>query len=109
LVLLDPPRPEKTLLPQIDGIRFQPFEESSEAYQKALDESSEPIIGQYSSQPDWLQGDETPQCECGRPMLFVLQLEENAGGGINFGDSGCGYAFVCPPCKTRAKFLWQCC
>ena len=41
-------------------------------------------------------------------MTFAAQLECDGGGGINFGDVGCGYAFVCTACGDRAKFLWQC-
>ena len=50
----------------------------------------------------------TPSCECGETTVFVAQLECHGGGGINFGDAGAGYAFVCPRCSHSAKFLWQC-
>jgi hypothetical protein len=48
------------------------------------------VLGQVGGQPSWLQADETPACpECGKPMSFVVQLEEghdyrtaaNCGGG----------------------------
>ncbi|MFT4843492.1 MAG: hypothetical protein ACJAYX_003341 [Planctomycetota bacterium] len=41
-------------------------------------------------------------------MLFFAQLECAGGGGINFGDVGSGYAFVCRRCTASAKFLSQC-
>src|ERR1043166_6013940 len=66
------------------------------------------VVGKLGGRPLWVQADETPKCSCGRKMTFVAQLEGDAGGGINFGDTGTGYAFACPRCKAKAKFLWQC-
>ena len=65
-------------------------------------------LGRVGGDPEWIQGDETPTCACGRPMRFVAQLSWTGGGGINFGDAGEGYAFVCEKCPDEACFLWQC-
>jgi hypothetical protein len=67
------------------------------------------VLGQVGGQPSWLQADETPACpECGKPMSFVVQLEEGHDHrtAANFGGGGCGYGFACQPCGTAA-FLWQ--
>lgn len=70
-------------------------------------EDNENILGKIGGDALWLQGDETPDCDCGNKMHFVAQLEERGGGGINFGGGGVGYAFVCGVCEDKAKFLWQ--
>jgi uncharacterized protein YwqG len=77
-------------------------------YCEAVDAPASKVVGKLGGAPLWIQSDETPNCECGSPMAFVAQLECSGGGGINFGDCGAGYAFVCAPCRDRAKFLWQC-
>ena len=67
------------------------------------------VLGQVGGQAAWLQNDETPGCDdCGRPMAFVVQLEEGHDHrtAANFGGGGCGYGFRCGPCGTAA-FLWQ--
>ena len=66
------------------------------------------VLGQVGGEPEWIQGDETPECACGARMRFVVQLSPEGGGGINFGDAGEGYAFVCEHCPEEASFLWQC-
>ena len=66
------------------------------------------VLGKTGGAPLWIQGDETPACSCGAQMTFLSQIEERGGGGINFGDAGAGYAFVCGDCQSSAKFLWQC-
>lgn len=65
-----------------------------------------PVEGacRLGGEPDWIQVDRTPQC-CGRPMVFVAQLDNMDV--MNFGDGGDGYAFLCAECGA-AKFLWQC-
>jgi uncharacterized protein YwqG len=73
-------------------------------YCRAL-EGNSLTFGKMGGVPLWLQGDETPKCQCGSQMTFVAQLE--ARGGLSFGDSGAGYAFVCESCGHCAKFLWQ--
>ena len=71
-------------------------------------EADTSVLGKTGGAPLWIQGDETPTCPCGSRMTFVSQIEERGGGGINFGDAGAGYAFVCVDCESSAKFLWQC-
>jgi hypothetical protein len=68
------------------------------------------VLGQLGGRPEWIQADETPACpRCGKPMAFVVQLEEGHDyrTAANFGGAGCGYGFTCQPCGTAA-FLWQC-
>lgn len=68
------------------------------------------ILGQLNGQPEWIQGDETPTCDCcQKNMRFIAQLEEGPdySTAMNFGGGGVGFLFDCPQGKT-AKFLWQC-
>ena len=69
-------------------------------------ESDAKCIGKMGGDPMWIQGDETPACDCGNPMRFVAQVDERACDDFNFGGAGCSYSYMCPECKT-AKFLWQ--
>ncbi|MBI2920997.1 MAG: DUF1963 domain-containing protein [Planctomycetes bacterium] len=104
---MPPPPAGVTLLKTVDGVRFQPFP-AGQDYPVTLDSVARGL-GQAGDKPFWIQADETPACACGARMRFVIQLEDNGGGGINFGDAGAGYAFVCGKCPDKAKFLWQCC
>lgn len=103
-----------TLLPAESRIGFVPYDDSAceetpdDSYCAEVDAADSKIIGKAGGVPLWIQGDETPHCSCGEPMVFVAQLEASGGGGINFGDAGAGYAFVCASCHSSAKFLWQC-
>jgi hypothetical protein len=83
-------------------------EYDDDAYVEALQKKGTAVVGKLGGRPVWIQADETPKCSCGRKMLFVAQIECHAGGGIDFGDTGSGYAFACARCKSKAKFLWQC-
>ncbi|MEZ4884850.1 MAG: hypothetical protein R3E32_09010 [Chitinophagales bacterium] len=68
------------------------------------------VLGQLYGEPSWIQGDETPDCDCcKKPMRFVAQLEEGPDHrtAMNFGGAGVAYLFDCKDGKT-AKFLWQC-
>ena len=68
------------------------------------------VLGQLFGEPTWLQGDETPNCDCcSKPMRFVAQLEEGPDykTAMNFGGGGVAYLFDCTEGKT-GKFLWQC-
>jgi hypothetical protein len=65
------------------------------------------LLDKIGGLPVWIQGDETPSCPCGEPMVFVAQLECHGGDGIDFGDVGSGYALVRASCPHSAKFLWQ--
>lgn len=108
------PVPEgETLLPAESRLRLVSYESRSgdtpdDAYCDAMEEPGSNVIGKLGGDPLWIQGDETPVCGCGTRMSFVCQLECCGGGGINFGDAGAGYAFVCPQCSDQARFLWQC-
>ena len=67
------------------------------------------VLGQLYGEPDWIQGDETPECDCcNKNMRFVAQLEEGPDHktAMNFGGGGVAYLFDCEEGKT-AKFLWQ--
>jgi len=67
--------------------------------------SPKEVVGQLGGKPSWIQGDETPDCDCGKQMTFVCQLEQ-CGSVFNFGG-GRAYAFVCEDCSESAKFLRQ--
>lgn len=67
------------------------------------------VLGQLYGEPTWIQGEETPECDCCKiSMRFVAQLEEGPDHktAMNFG-SGVAYLFDCKVGRT-AKFLWQC-
>jgi hypothetical protein len=104
----------ETTLPSESKILFEPYDDSvsgetpDENYCRAFDATSSKVLGKLGGQPLWIQGEETPSCSCGQLMVFVAQIESRGGGGINFGDAGAGYAFVCTRCPAAAKFLWQC-
>jgi hypothetical protein len=108
-----PPPDGPTTLPAISQITTTGYDDTNQSetpddnYCSAFD-SDTSVLGKTGGAPLWIQGDETPSCTCGAPMTFVSQLEERGGGGINFGDAGAGYAFVCIACPSSAKFLWQC-
>jgi hypothetical protein len=71
--------------------------------------AQEPVLGWMGSEPDWIQGDETPDCpSCTARMTFTAELEEGADfvTSVNFGGGGRGYVFHCRPCG-EAAFLWQ--
>lgn len=56
--------------------------------------------------PGWVQHPEVPTCDaCAKPMRFVAQLAGNEAG-MNFGDVGVGYLFICPE-EHQGKFLSQ--
>jgi hypothetical protein len=67
------------------------------------------VLGQLYGEPSWIQGDETPECDCcQKSMRFVAQLEEGPDYKtmMNFGGGGVAYLFDCKEGRT-AKFLWQ--
>lgn len=69
----------------------------------------EPVLGRLGGEPEWLQGDETPDCpSCATRMTFTAELEEgyDFATSANFGGGGRGYVFRCRPCG-EAAFLWQ--
>ena len=83
-------------------------ETPDDAYCAAVEAPNSRVLGKLGGRPLWIQGDETPTCSCGQRMSFAIQLEDRGGGGINFGDAGVGYGFVCSSFPAQAKFLWQC-
>ena len=42
---------------------------------------------------------------CGEPMTFLAQLDTDDRVGVQFGDDGRLYAFVCPRCVTVATLV----
>ncbi len=103
-----------TSLDQAQAIRTVHYDDTrqaeydDDAYVEAVQKKGSAVVGKLGGRAVWIQDPETPRCSCGRKMVFVAQIESNAGGGINFGDFGTGYAFICKRCKSKAKFLWQC-
>ncbi|WP_190076221.1 hypothetical protein [Streptomyces morookaense] len=63
----------------------------------------EDYIQHIGRQPNWLQGDETPE-----GWTFLLQLDsmQLCDVVVNFGDLGVGYAFISPD-RREGRFLWQ--
>jgi len=73
-------------------------------------EKGREVLGQLYGKPSWIQGDETPECNCcNKAMRFVAQLEEGPDykTAMNFGGGGVAYLFDCKEGGT-GKFLWQC-
>jgi hypothetical protein len=71
--------------------------------------TAEPVLGRLGGEPDWIQGDETPDCpSCTARTTFTAELEEGSdfATSANFGGGGRGYVFHCRPC-SEAAFLWQ--
>jgi predicted DNA-binding WGR domain protein len=57
--------------------------------------------------PTWVQESEPQTCAtCQKPMVLAVQLDAGDTG-MNFGDVGVGYAFICPD-EHEGRFLWQC-
>jgi hypothetical protein len=57
-------------------------------------------------EPDWIQGDETPQC-CGQSALFYGQLA-SLGGKYDLIDNGIIYVFICRAClQTHSVFQFS--
>ena len=56
--------------------------------------------------PDWIQGEETPEC-CGQQALFYGQLGE-LGGKYDLIDKGLIYVFICRKClKAHSVFQFS--
>jgi hypothetical protein len=55
--------------------------------------------------PDWLQGDETPECsQCFKKMTFYGQLD-SLGDRVALGDCGKIFVFVCTDCLSTQSIL----
>jgi hypothetical protein len=54
--------------------------------------------------PDWLRGDASPRCSCGRSMSFYGQLD-SIGDTVCLCDAGMVYVFVCFDCFKTASVL----
>ena len=68
------------------------------------------VLGQLYGEPSWIQGDETPECDCcNKPMRFVAQLEEGPDHrtAMNFGGGGVAYLFDCKQGKTAKNKVCQ--
>jgi len=66
-----------------------------------------PDIGQrhrLGGEPDWIQGDDTPACTCGKPMTFYAQLD-SVGDSVCLADCGMVYVFVCWDCFETKSVL----
>jgi hypothetical protein len=109
-----PPGDGIAVLDEISAVRFEEvavedYLAAPEDWHQQTGRPRREVLGQVGGQAAWLQNDETPVCGgCGRPMVFVVQLEEGHDHrtSANFGGGGCGYGFRCGPCATAA-FLWQ--
>jgi hypothetical protein len=67
---------------------------------------AEPARHRVGGAPGWIQSDETPDCiGCGHPMTFLAQLDTDDRLGLQFGDDGRLYAFVCAPCTLVATLI----
>lgn len=106
-----PKNPENTLRKtEYNAILKEDNADSYESARANWQGRGREILGQLFGQPDWIQGDDTPKCDCcQKPMRFVAQIEEGPEylASMNFGGGGVAFLFDCPKGKT-AKFLWQC-
>jgi hypothetical protein len=95
-----PPHPGQT-----EGSMGVAYSRRTETDVTELGQSPSPGGSKLGGYATWVQDPEVPPCDvCRKPMTFALQLDSGEIG-VNFGDIGIGYAFVCP--GHGAKFLWQ--
>ncbi len=74
----------------------------------APQDEDDPVISRFGSSPDWVQAPENPRCSrCEATMRFLGQIDSSLDEGLNFGDAGTGYLFLCPK-EHEGGFLWQC-
>lgn len=110
--LCDPPITDATTLRavsyggRVEACKNAGYDDARAAWAEAHGVSPRLVLGQYGGEPQWLQADDTPTCECGKPMDFVAQLEAGPDyhSEMNFGG-GCAYVFCCG--DHAAKLLWQ--
>jgi hypothetical protein len=80
---------------------------NSIGFKWAGEDSEGRIVGsrhKIGREPDWLQSDETPVCECGKKMSFYGQFD-SLGDDICLGDCGIVYVFVCFECFTTQSII----
>ncbi|MBW1601571.1 hypothetical protein JJV70_05495 [Streptomyces sp. JJ66] len=110
-----PPDEGVTRLGEVSGVACVDVEaatyfDASTEWAKENQRPVREVLGQRGGEPEWVQGEETPDCPgCGEVMPFVAQWEEGRDHrtSANFGGGGSGYTFACEAC-ARAVFLWQC-
>jgi len=91
--------------------------------ERAVPEEALTAVGvrtKLGGEPDWIQGDDTPDCpDCGRPMSFLAQIDSIGAddsdnplagssedlSGYVFADGGMVYVFVCKRCLKSASFI----
>src|SRR4051812_8084386 len=80
--------------------------------QKAVPAREPFVRTKLGGKPDWIQGEETPECpDCSEPMIFVAQVDSIDGNAeanhlplntgktlFMFGDAGMIYVFYCYDC-----------
>lgn len=82
------------------------YDEARHAWAEEEESAPTNVAGLWGGDPDWIQGEETPDCpDCGEPMRFVAMLEEGRPG-FTFGGGGCAYVFSCAD-DDRAAMLYQ--
>lgn len=55
-------------------------------------------------EPEWIQGEDVPQCSCGKIMSFYGQLD-SLGDRFSIGDCGMIYVFLCWDCLETKSVL----
>jgi hypothetical protein len=58
-------------------------------------------------EPEWIQGDDWPSCDCGQKMTFYGQLD-SIGDEHNLADCGMIFVFVCFDCFETRSVLQTC-
>jgi len=54
--------------------------------------------------PDWLQGEDSPMCDCGNRMTFYAQID-SIGDDICIADCGMVYIFICFDCFASKSII----
>jgi hypothetical protein len=92
---------------KIPEIRLELNPQSEEASAAIGFRYADKEIGKRSKlggEPQWIQRDATPQCDCGKAMTFYGQLD-SIGDKFNLADCGMIYAFICFDCyETKSIF-----
>ncbi|MCP4347226.1 MAG: DUF1963 domain-containing protein [Desulfobacterales bacterium] len=97
---------------KIPEIKIQLKPESAEArnmlgFKWAGEDADGQPIGlrhKFGGDPYWLQGDETPKCECGVEMTLYAQLD-SLGDDVCIADCGMIYVFICLDCLDVKSVL----